>query len=225
MTTPTPNTPNNQTNQNQNNNNNDSNTNTNINANTNTNTNNNAKVNTIISALKSISLDETRDKLIDIFEKKLVDTFTSLVEETKTANSNSNSNNNSNNNPTSLLSAINSILNDSILCESKNSNQCETKSCNVQCSDGVCLLPKRSAPVHIKQTERSLQKEFDSISKSELIKENEKLHRKIDKIQKQVHGLLEKMNKYTKKISDNCRTINELVDDMDSDISSDSDSD
>jgi vacuolar-type H+-ATPase subunit I/STV1 len=178
-------------------------------------------VNTIISALKSISLDETRDKLIDIFEKKLVDTFTSLVEETKTANSNSNSNNN----PTSLLSAINSILNDSILCESKNSNQCETKSCNVQCSDGVCFLPKRSVPIEIKQTERSLQKEFDSISKSELIKENEKLHRKIDKIQKQIHNLSEKMIKYSKKIADNCNTINELVADMDSDVSSDSDSD
>lgn len=216
--------------------NNNSNTNANSNINTNNDTNNNTNdinnnsvhVNTIISALKSISLDDTRDKLFDIFEKKLVDTINSFVEEAKTVNNNNTDNNNINNN-NSIFSAINSILSNSLACESKHSNPSETKSCNIQCKDAVCslpsLLPKRSDALYIRQNEKTLQKEFDSISKSELIKENEKLHKKIEKIQKQFHVLSEKMNKYTKKISENCRMINEIVGDTDFDISSESDSD
>lgn len=224
------------------------------NSETNSNINNQQPaINPFISVLRSISLDETRDKLIDIFEKKLVETINGIIEETKvelnTNNSNSNANMNANNNTPSIFSAINTILNDTIKvgivpkcgdskCSiAKCGAKCETKCMlpknnmsDVVCSDGVCLLNSNAGNNKNdinNTTEKTFQKEYETIvSKDDLISQNVKIYKKIDKIQKQIQTLSNKMNRLAKKMSENCKLLNEIShseSDSDSDLDSDSD--
>jgi hypothetical protein len=212
----------------------------NMNANSNVNniSNNNAnetkepiKINDIISAIKNMPIEETCDKLVGMFEKKMEDVINTVITDAKKGES------------SSIFNSLNTVLKavecDGGICKLPNlslnsgdfnSENCSTKSCKKpeckkskckkpECTDGVCSVESKSTDMTELKKHENLQKEYDSIvSTDDIMEENDTIRGNILKLSKAIQANRKKtvkmeikMMRLVKKLTDNTKILDEMV--------------